>query len=58
MNEIRVNTRFDNTQIIQDVSYMDSGEFIRTTTSQVMNLKEQGVKEALIRLGWIPPKEI
>lgn len=58
-NEIRIKTTYESGQITQDVS--GSGPDWRSISShvltqEVIRLREQSVREALIRMGWTPPK--
>ena len=53
--KIHVNTRFNSDMIEQSIQN-DTAPFDKIT-KQVIQLKEQGVIDALIALGWTPPKE-
>lgn len=59
-NDIRIETTFTNEQIIQVVTGPERDW--RTNTREVISrklmvIKDQQVREALIRLGWTPPPE-
>jgi hypothetical protein len=54
----KVDTFFNKDLIIQEVKYVDTVENTQTIISrQVMDLKDDGVRQCLISLGWTPPKE-
>ncbi|MCL7941174.1 hypothetical protein M8009_12850 [Halomonas sp. ATCH28] len=54
-NAIKIDTRFNADEIRQEVRESDS---IRgSITEHIMNLRDQGVREALEKLGWTPPGE-
>lgn len=53
-HEIKIITRYDKDQIRQEVR-MDEHYSFSNIVEQVMFLKDEGVKEALIKLGWTPP---
>lgn len=54
-SQIKINTYFNKDRIeLEEVSEMDG---IRTRiVRQVIELKEKSVRDALIALGWLPPK--
>lgn len=54
-NEIKITTRFNTDRIEQEVQYPGS-DLIASKMKQVLNLQDQGIREALIKLGWAPPK--
>jgi hypothetical protein len=58
MSEIKVVTNF-NADIIEQ--YIDSDIYEKYGAAflarEIINLRERGVREALIELGWTPPKE-
>lgn len=51
-NKLKITTNYNEDWIDQQVSING-----KTISHQVMYLKETGVKEALIKLGWTPPQE-
>lgn len=58
-NEIRIKTTYDASQITQEVT--GSGPDWRSIsghvlTQEVIRLRDKAVREALIRMGWTPPK--
>lgn len=57
-NEMGLNiiTEYSGDVITQRVEGTDNG--ISSLTKQVLNLKEEGVRQALIELGWTPPEEV
>jgi hypothetical protein len=55
VKKVEIKTFF-NKEIIQSDIIFDDGELIKTTSSEIIKLKEQGIKDALIELGWTPPK--
>lgn len=58
-SSIKVNTTINKDSILQhtyfDVEDRDLNSVQNTLCRQVINLQEQGVREALIKLGWTPP---
>ena len=52
-----VETQFNKELIKQSTVLMDDGKIISTMASRVVRLEEQGVRDALIKLGWTPPKD-
>lgn len=57
MNEhtIKVVTKFNKDIISQ---HLEGGQYIlprRNYAEEIIKLKEEGVREALIKLGWTPP---
>ncbi len=58
MSRIVVNTWYDKDTIQQSVAHDDDSDVIKSITKEVLRLKEQGVIDALIKLGWTPPKGV
>jgi hypothetical protein len=56
--EYTVETKFNKETIKQGTILMDDGKTISTIASNIIRLEEQGVRDALIKLGWTPPTEI
>jgi len=59
VGNIRIETTFTNEQIVQVVTgpELDWRTNTRDVISrEVMNIKDRQVREALIRMGWTPPK--
>lgn len=54
--EIEVKT-FYNKDILEQVTNINCQEGIQNISTMIINLQEEGIKEALINLGWTPPKE-
>ena len=54
MSEYKIVTQFNKDIIIQDTYFDDQVDHY---ARQIIKLKEDGVKHALIELGWIPPEE-
>lgn len=54
-NAITINTRFNIDEIRQEVRSSD--DIRRNIHEHIMNLRDQGVREALKKLGWTPPGE-
>lgn len=50
-NMLEVKTSYNDTCITQETRF--SGDLIKL---KVMFLQEEGIREALIKLGWTPPK--
>lgn len=57
MTEIICETRFNPEQIEQDLHYGFGNGDRQLISQKILNLSEQGIREALIALGWTPPKE-
>lgn len=56
--KLEVNTKVYGNTIEQKTEMVDSMTDIRNELSRkIINLEDQGIKEALISLGWTPPKE-
>lgn len=53
---IRIETKFNEYEIRQ--SMISDNDIIRNHVDDVIKLKEQGVIDALISLGWTPPKGV
>ena len=49
-----VNTNFNEELISQEV-LMEAAGIRESITRQVIHLQEEGIREALIKLGWTPP---
>ena len=57
-NDLRITTTFTPVQITQEITgpEIDWRTMTREVISrEVMQLKDEGVREALIKLGWTPP---
>ena len=52
-----VETQFNKEMIKQSTVLMDDGKIISSMASNIVRLEEQGVRDALIKLGWTPPKD-
>lgn len=50
-NILEVKTSYNDVSITQETRF--SGDLIKL---QVMFLQDEGIREALIKLGWTPPK--
>ena len=61
MSKITVSTKAFKDEIYQSVELQSDYSFPRqnwaTIANEVVRLKEDGVRDALIKLGWTPPKE-
>lgn len=57
MAEVRVATRFDKNRIMQVVTFESKEDPIHTLMGRVLELQDEAAKQALIALGWTPPKE-
>ncbi len=53
--KVNVKTNIDD-DIIKQVVTDDFDDLHQTFCEQVINLREQGVRDALIKLGWTPPE--
>lgn len=52
----RVETSYNSSQIEQEIKhYSPYGE--ETVSRSIINLLDSGIRQALIELGWTPPKE-
>ena len=57
MNKITVVTRFNTERIEQHLELDGENDMFPSLRKEIMELKEEGVREALIKLGWTPPNE-
>lgn len=56
--KLKVETQFNKDFITQRVDIASDSCFpVNTISREVVHLKEQGIRDALIRLGWTPPPE-
>ncbi len=55
-NRVYVNTLFNNEEIRQSMT--STSDIVRKYADDVIRLKEQGVIDALISLGWTPSKGV
>jgi hypothetical protein len=55
MGEIKIETKFDSSMIHQRVYSLGDENTIHSIMDEVMKLRDEGVREALIALGWTPP---
>jgi hypothetical protein len=56
-NEINVKTTFNRQQIISDATLENARGGIEVISQRVISLQDEGVKAALLALGWTPPHE-
>ena len=56
-NAYEVNTKFNKDLIIQETGFSGSDRN-SDMARNVIQLQEQGVREALIKLGWTPPESL
>ena len=56
-NTYEVNTKFNKDLIIQETGFSGSDRN-SDMARNVIQLQEQGVREALIKLGWTPPESL
>lgn len=55
---IRVDTRFNAERIEQELVCTDqAGDPMHRISLQVIQLQDQGIREALIKMGWTPPPD-
>ena len=55
---VEVETKFNKEIIEQNTVIKDhSGKTVEKLATEIVFLREQGIREALIALGWTPPKE-
>jgi hypothetical protein len=53
-----ITTSIEGNKIIQEGRYEDELNSVRTKmVRKILNTEEQQVKDALIKLGWTPPKD-
>lgn len=58
LRKITLKTSFNSECIVQEDDY-DSAVGFAKLTQRVLNLREEGVRKSLIKLGWTPPfKEV
>lgn len=55
-NEIKVVTSFNEWSICSEIKGLD-GNPIGRMARQIVDLQNEGVRQALIELGWTPPKD-
>jgi hypothetical protein len=55
--EYKVETKFNKDLIKQSLIFSNGEGVISSQVSNIIKLQEQGVKDALIKLGWTPPVE-
>ena len=55
--EYKIETKFSKEMIKQSTILSDGDNVISSVASNIVRLEEQGVKDALIKLGWTPPKD-
>jgi hypothetical protein len=55
--EYSVETQFDKNLIKQSTVLSDGDGVVSSVVSNIVRLEEQGVREALMKLGWTPPKD-
>lgn len=53
-NGFRVDTKWDDLQIEQSVKSISCGTE-KEIARNVVNLQDQGIRDALIAMGWTPP---
>ena len=56
--KINVSTGFNKDIIEQSILSDDNNDLIKSFTKRIIHLQEQGVIDALIALGWTPPKGV
>lgn len=54
-HHIDVRTKFDSNFISQDLIAVENGHIREVLVKRVINLQDDGVRAALIKLGWTPP---
>lgn len=52
--EYKVKTQFNRDMIIQSSGF-DGPDYHAEMTRRIINLQDDGVEQALIKLGWTPP---
>lgn len=55
--EYSVETKFSKEMIKQSTTIKDGDRVINSVVSNIIRLEEQDVRDALIKLGWTPPKD-
>lgn len=56
-NNYEVSTKFNKDLIVQETGFSGSDQILGMARN-VIQLQEQGVREALIKLGWTPPESL
>lgn len=56
-HRIEVRTIYDRDFIAQDLIAVENGSIREVLVKRVINLQEDGVRAALIKLGWTPPRQ-
>lgn len=55
-DRVEVHTNFSQFgEIVQETRFIENNQVARKTR-QILDLREEGIKNALIKLGWTPPK--
>lgn len=57
MSHFEIVTRFSKEIIEQELRFPYKGDLIQHMTKNVLKLQDEGVKKALITLGWTPPNK-
>jgi len=56
-SKIKVKTTYWSDSIIQETQLYQGDTLLRVVSQNILELKESGTREALINLGWTPPKD-
>ena len=56
-NAIRISTEVSDNAIVQTVALHGMNDIYENISREVVMIKEQHVRDALISLGWTPPEE-
>ncbi len=57
MHNLKVKTEFTKSHISQSVQLIDyEAEMFRNISQQLIPLQDEGIRQALIELGWTPPE--
>ena len=56
-HRIEVRTIYDRNFISQDLIAVENGNIREVLMTRLINLQDAGVRAALIKLGWTPPRQ-
>jgi hypothetical protein len=56
MSKIIVETEYSTEQITQNIKF-DMNTWSSSMHKEILKLKDKGIREALIKMGWTPPEQ-
>jgi hypothetical protein len=57
IKSLKVETKYCKDLVIQETQIYHDDDIYEAMTQSVLNLQDEGVKKALIELGWSPPNK-